>query len=417
MKMMAQPSRQHRRRNVRSGALIGALWLALAVPAAADPVAFDAQQGEGYGRVVFAWPSPVAHTSDLQNAVLTLTFARPVESDPSVLAARFPAYVREVRLSADGRTLTVEITKHFLHCSFADGPRVIVDLLGSGIAPAQPGPVAAAPAPAAPAPPAAAPPGAAPAMAAAEPASGRPAPGPVAVRIGQHDGYGRVVFDWTREVGYSAERAGNVIVIRFERPDGADLAAFEAGRLDQVRIASARVDGAATVVELAVADGARLRHFRSETKIVIDVLDPPGAAAAAAGGAAQSAATTPAEAEAPTVAEVAAALPSAPTLGPAATASGPPPAGEIRVTLLSLEPGRVRIEFALPGRPALAAFERAGYLWIVFDAPTTGDVPAVPGELTGSLFLAERVPVERASAFRFRINEGLHAAVFETDAG
>src|SRR3546814_10862556 len=48
---------------------------------------------------------------------------------------------------------------------------------------------------------------------------------PVPVRSGLHEGYGRIVFDWTREVGYQARLDGARLVIDFD-----EAAAFE-GRL------------------------------------------------------------------------------------------------------------------------------------------------------------------------------------------
>ena len=47
-------------------------------------------------------------------------------------------------------------------------------------------------------------------------------PTPVSVRGGLHEGYGRLVFDWPREVGYEARVDDGRLVIAFDAP-----AAFE----------------------------------------------------------------------------------------------------------------------------------------------------------------------------------------------
>ena len=377
----------------------------LAGAALADPVAVDAQQNRGYGRIVFAWPGPVGHSSEIKDNVLTVRFDRPIETDFGAALRAFTGYVTGFRVIDGGRTAQFSLTKHFLHRSFGDGPRVIVDLLGEG--------VVAGVSPAAPAVPAAADP----AIARAAPAA---APPTVSTRIGQHDGYGRVVFDWGREVTYTATRDGGRVVVSFGAEQAVNLGAFDRDRLQQVVDARTFAAGGRTVVELDVPEGARLRHFRSGNSIVIDVLDPQGAEAARA----EPAPAQPAPAEggqapaqaaaAPPDVEMAAAAAAAPAAGVPAER---PADGTMAMAYSESPEGLVRIDFDWSQPVAMAAFERAGYLWVVFDALGEGAVPPVPDSMTDRVFAAERVPGGRTTAIRIRHGDGLFPAVTATEAG
>ncbi len=428
-----------------SAALVG--W----VPAAlADPVTVRTTPNAGFGRIAFGWPAPVGHTADLRNNTLTLTFDRPVQVDLSRLAAAFPGYLEAARLSPDGRSVVLELTKHFLYRSYPSGTEVLVDLLGQGIevaaaappaavavpratptpAPAQQAatpPAATAPRPAAtPAPaPTTAPATAAPATAIQGPA--RVGTAPVPLRIGSHDGYDRIVFDWTVDVQYTAEGGDGRITIDFARGDGTDLTPLTRGGLPSVQRATASVANGHTLVVLDVPPGARLRHFRSDTKVVVDVLDAATAATTPAAPAQTAARTTPA----PTVTAQAAprATPAAPAtatpIPPAAATPRPatpapaatrPGIGEpVAVTFSAPDRGTGRIAFKWPRVAGMAAFLRAGYLWVVFDGVGNPTMPAIPEELSGVLSLAERVPADGATAFRFQVGEGFFPAITRTD--
>ena len=103
-------------------------------------------------------------------------------------------------------------------------------------------------------------------LAAALPAAAQPR---VGVRVGDHAGHGRLVFDWPVETGYRVEEQDGRVVLRFARDGAIDLAAIR--RPPRNMRSLAEVDGAVVV---QIAPGARLRHFRLGNRIVVDVLDP-----------------------------------------------------------------------------------------------------------------------------------------------
>ena len=92
----------------------------------------------------------------------------------------------------------------------------------------------------------------------------------VGVRVGDHAGHGRLVFDWPAETGYRVEEQRGRIVLRFAREGAIDLAPIR--RPPRNMISLSEEDGAVVVL---VAPGARLRHFRLGNRIVVDALDPP----------------------------------------------------------------------------------------------------------------------------------------------
>ncbi len=117
-------------------------------------------------------------------------------------------------------------------------------------------------------------------VAAGAPAVGVRAAERVAVLVGEHPGFSRVVFDWGRPVGARVERQGGQggqggdVVLRFDRVGELDLARFRADPPPEVSRIAARPEGDGLVVTLTVIPGARTRLFESEGKTVLDVLKP-----------------------------------------------------------------------------------------------------------------------------------------------
>jgi pilus assembly protein CpaC len=98
----------------------------------------------------------------------------------------------------------------------------------------------------------------------------------VGVRVGNHPGYGRVVFDWPFQSSYEAEPLTGALAIRFAEP--ARIAVGGNLALPRNVTGVSVEDG---VVRITARDGARFRHFHHGPKLVVDVLDPAAPAQAA----------------------------------------------------------------------------------------------------------------------------------------
>ncbi len=90
---------------------------------------------------------------------------------------------------------------------------------------------------------------------------------PVVVRVGTHDGFGRVVFEFQQSQNFTTERQGNALLLHFPAgvaiPDAPDAARNIAA-----------VTGGGGLATITIPAAARLRVVRLGTRVVVDVLDP-----------------------------------------------------------------------------------------------------------------------------------------------
>lgn len=103
----------------------------------------------------------------------------------------------------------------------------------------------------------------------------------VPVRVGEHPGFSRVVFDWHGKARAALqEQTAGRAVIRFDRPGALDLSRFDGDPPPGVRtlVPISAADG--LHVAVTFAEGSRLRLFESDGSIVLDVLAPPAASEA-----------------------------------------------------------------------------------------------------------------------------------------
>ncbi|TWB40544.1 tetratricopeptide repeat protein [Nitrospirillum pindoramense] len=146
----------------------------------------------------------------------------------------------------------------------------------------------------------------------------------VTVRAGEHPGRSRLVFDWPTPVKATLERDGAKLLIHFDKPAKADLAAPR-------RAGSPRISRVETVagtpgltVALTIPANATVEQSRSGDKVVIDVGDgKPGAPPVAASTTTSTPPAAPPAAK-PEAPKEGKAPPAASTLPPAAGAGEPP---------------------------------------------------------------------------------------------
>jgi hypothetical protein len=106
----------------------------------------------------------------------------------------------------------------------------------------------------------------------AAPAMGEEPPA-IRLRVGDHPGYGRLVFDGPDGTApaYHLVRTGDHVSLRFIDPTSLDLAA--AARPPRNLAGLREAEGAVAIV-LRTAE-VRVRHFVLGNRIVVDLLDPP----------------------------------------------------------------------------------------------------------------------------------------------
>lgn len=235
---------------------------------------------DAYGRIVLEWPAPVSYKAAIESGRLVVRFARPVAARLDTVMRYLDDYVSDAVIEDEGRTVAFGLKGDFGLKTYAEGAIIVLDLTrtardaSNSPKPALPGNSATS----------APKPQMAKALAASAPA--------LAVRSGEHAGFGRLVFDWTRNVEYSVAQEGNRVTVRFNQPAKIDYAVL-AGRLPKpISSAEPAVADGGVGVLLTLDAESRLRHFRSGTRVVLDVLDPAGAASAKATSAAPKTAST-----------------------------------------------------------------------------------------------------------------------------
>ncbi len=226
----------------------------------------------------------------------------------------------------------------------------------------------------------------------------------VDVRMGEHPGFGRVVFEFAAPTPFRMERDGDAVTLHF---DGAAGVPTLAGSTRNI----AGVAGGAATATVSVSSGAKVRTMRLGNRVVLDVLDPasekppaPARPTPRAAVPARAAAQQP---------KPAASVPAAPAAASETAASAPhvltaPPAGLPQV----ITPGA--IAQPAPVAPVVRDAPAAAPVTIPASAPAPAaapqgggepvalaatHVPLPPGE-TGSTALLPFGTAVAAAAFR-----------------
>lgn len=421
-----------------------------AEPAAAPPgqaVTPRAANHDGFGRMVFDFDRPVNYSAEVVNGQLVVRFDREAAGDFKALLRPLVKYVRGVNVSGDRRMATFPLAAPVTVKSFVKGNSVVVDLVKGAPEAAEPAAPAAKPAETKPAD----------AKPEVREAKTEPAALPVlTVRGGEHTGFNRIVFDWPRPVDYKVDKQGDRAVVSFNKPATVDVAGLRASLPADIGVASADSAGNGTTVQLTIPANARLRHFRSGTKVAVDVVRPANATppAPVAGAPAVPLAPPPGgDMPAPGLKPLAAQpapkaplevltggvppLPGNPVMPPATgkAASGkaaegkdggknaPPPAdkappqpvtAELPSAPAAASPAQaagqapaaapVSLGFSWTQPTAAAVFRRAGYLWIVFDRHQDVDLKQLRKQGGAMLHQVEQMPNRDATALRLIVD-------------
>lgn len=348
--------------------LIFSLIVPPTMPAAAQTTPRAAMH-EDFGRMVFDWDQKVTYSAQIKDQSLVVAFDLPIKGDVQNVARALGKLLKGATLSDDRKSVSFSLARPLLvNASVGNNNSIVIDLREAGGG-KSPNP--------------------------AEPAKSEPAASPtVEAHAGDHGSYARLVFDWPMNVGYKVETQGGRATIAFSKPGKIDIAALRAELPADLTIAAAGNDGKGLTLTLQIPAKAKLHHFTAANKIVVDmvrggdaVADPvklPPLEGDKPAAPAKTALTpvkpTPNPGEKPTAAPPAAmpALPASIAPPAIATASanappiniGPPPisAAAAKAAAAPLPPGK-SFSLSIPmTKPAAAAvFQRAGYMWLVFD--------------------------------------------------
>jgi len=277
----------------------------------------------------------------------------------------------------------------------------------------------------------------------------------IAVRAGEHPGFTRLVFDWPRKVDYDITVDDTAVTVTFRESATINLVPLKTADLNWIDAPDVEEAADRLVFTFRIAEGASVSHFRDGTKVVFDVLAPTGI-----GRVATSRPVNRAESPGPSVAQDvvndAAAqeqkhVPGPPDRmmdrphareqkQPGPEVDGPQPIANQQgaAAMLPAEKPRsnaaglrysgapvavrsepvfngVRLTYPLADSLPAAVFQRAGYLWVIFDKFRVVDHAGLSAVAGKRILSIEQVPHPDATILRYRIAGGQHVVAHRRD--
>ncbi len=371
---------------------------------AAEKVRIRAGVHQGFARIAFDWRRPVAYTAKLDGRKLTVVFPDSFTAGFAPVTRHLGDYVRSVTQSADGKSVTFLLKRDFKLDSAVYDDVVALDLRTASGAPVS-----------------------------------KSGGNTVAVRVGEHSGYSRLVFDWTKDTTYRVNKSGETLTVEFSRNNPLNLKRLRSDPPRFISAAKSQSKKNRRVLSVKVPGKARVRHFRDGTKIVVDVIfrarpanksvksaktAPPAKTKAQNKKTAKAAparllpkAIDPSVSQAPKqpspkkTAQPPVQQKQAPAPEPkTATASKPAAtAGKVAVSETTNGSG-IELHFPWSAPVNAAAFERAGHLWVVFDSPSQQVFKPDPG-LARFVGTFAQLPHDSATVYRFELKTSVAASV------
>jgi hypothetical protein len=232
--------------------LIALVAITTATPACAhEQVTVRTALYPGFGRLVLEWPTPIEIEGRQDGSHFRLSFGRPVEAvlDPAIV--RLGAYLKSAHLAQEGRELVFELAPGMaVRQTVANGRIVVLDLAPDSTAreATREGRIVVSDLPA------------------VVPAE------QVEVRAGLHDGFGRVVFEWSVPTTFDAAAAARQLDIRFSRSGDIDTTTVGARLGAWLEHASASRSDRRSHVRIDLQPGVAARVFQvDDHRIAVDL--------------------------------------------------------------------------------------------------------------------------------------------------
>jgi hypothetical protein len=337
------------------------LFAAMASVAAAEPerVAVRAATHPGFGRLVFEWPAPIEVDSRRAGDHLTIRFARPLAADLAEAPPPLEHYLLDLAPGADQREVVLRLAPHIgAKLDVYDERIVAVDLAPETTA------------------------GAA-----------------VGLRTGSHEGFARLVLDWSGPIAFEARSQGPRLRLVFNRAGRIDAAAIAERLRPWLDDASSSSGEGRSELRLGLKPGVMPQVFKvGDDLVVVDLHEPARPA-------------TPPGAAARTNAPASPAPPPEPAAAPDSASANQKfdtPTLQIGTTLTN---AGAAIDFVWDRPVGAAILLRAGYLWSVFATPPNARPTSLGSPVEGYLGPGERIDATGGIALRFPLRRPLEARV------
>ena len=328
--------------------------LAVVAPASAqDKGQLYAAEQDGYGRLILSFPALhelPEHDFRIENNVLSVVFAAPVDIVLPDVGLTMPNYLSVARLDPDGRGLRIGLKSGFNFNRIEAGEQLYIDLMPTswqGMPPPLPQEVIDELAERA-------------RLAAIKAEQDRKArmaaelDPKVNIRVGQNATFLRVQFDWTVPTDAKFIKSGDIGAASFEWPVEMDIGALMAGLPEEVLSVQAGSSPDGAVATFLFAEGVEPRFYEiSPRQYVLDI-DIAGQGLPVLTRADMEASEAVAEA-----ARAEAERPSIAALQPAAAESVTP--------FVNVLGSTVRLVFPFEQDTPAAVFRRGDTVWMIFD--------------------------------------------------
>ncbi len=216
-------------------------------PAAPEVVVTRGWGNEKFARIVFDWRAPVKFSAKVVGNQLRISFERPLQTEFDRAAKSLAPFLSELQLQASGTAVSANLRGYYSLRSFSSENTVVIDLIPEESALASQD---------------------------EDPDAWLKRTPVIPVRAGEHPGFGRMVFDWSDEVGYDIQRDGDVVRMRFDRPARVDVSRLSSTLPGRVSAASTETTRSAVRVGLIIPPEAEIRHFRDGPKVALDIIAP-----------------------------------------------------------------------------------------------------------------------------------------------
>lgn len=206
----------------------------------------------------------------------------------------------------------------------------------------------------------------------------------VSVRAGSHDGYSRLVFDWGSVTSYKIDKNGGNLVLSFDSTTNLDVSGVNNDNLKNIgNVSVTSAEGEPLEVTVKIVPASDFRHFKIGKRVVVDVYDAAGEPS-----------------RAPTVQRVASdnTQPDQSELARSETET-------VEQAKLGGDQPHVIILSATQA-VGMVAFERSGFIWLVFDNPDLKVPPSFSGPNKEQFGELEKVELGNAVAYKLKKPEG-----------
>ncbi len=244
-----------------AGLLMGISVLVMALTCNVAAQTLRAAQHANYGRMVFDWSAPVEYSADIVDGRLVIRFDREISGSLRPILTQMPTYLRGGSVSDDRRSVTFPLRDQFRLEASRNGNAIVIDLKKDESSPVPAAAMPSSPSPAA----TAAQPQSTPAVLAKKDAP------EVLMRVGNHTGHSRLVFDWTSSTPYTVDQNGSQVTLSFGKEASLNTKAARSLPAD-IKLDDVSVTDGKTIVRLTIPPDARPRHFRVGTKIALDIV-------------------------------------------------------------------------------------------------------------------------------------------------